>query len=173
MLKILTPLIIIGGLAAAGNWYVAAYGHDLETRDLIKVQSFSDCVAAGYPVLESYPAQCITETGDLFIQTPEAGAPAHTDSDATEPTELHGDHEKAMAMAAARSQAAKDLGVSEALIDLISITEHEWPDGCLGLSGPEEACIMMITFGYEITLAAEGSTVTYRTDQTGAVVKKE
>lgn len=32
------------------------------------IASFEECVAAGNPILESYPEQCITEDGDLFVR---------------------------------------------------------------------------------------------------------
>jgi hypothetical protein len=32
------------------------------------IQSFDECVAAGYPVLESYPEQCKTPDGKSFVQ---------------------------------------------------------------------------------------------------------
>ncbi len=34
-----------------------------------KVNSFQECVAAGYPVMESYPRQCRTVDGKLFFET--------------------------------------------------------------------------------------------------------
>lgn len=34
----------------------------------IVIKSFEECVAAGNPVLESYPPQCRTEGGELFTQ---------------------------------------------------------------------------------------------------------
>lgn len=35
---------------------------------VIKITSFEECVSVGYPVLESYPRQCRTPQGDLFIE---------------------------------------------------------------------------------------------------------
>ncbi|MBD3203129.1 hypothetical protein GF327_02465 [Candidatus Woesearchaeota archaeon] len=32
------------------------------------IQNFEDCAAAGNPVLESYPKQCIADSGELFIE---------------------------------------------------------------------------------------------------------
>lgn len=31
------------------------------------ISSFEECVQAGYPVMESYPMQCITPTGEHFV----------------------------------------------------------------------------------------------------------
>ncbi len=32
------------------------------------VNSFEECVAAGYPVMESFPRQCRSEDGNLFVE---------------------------------------------------------------------------------------------------------
>lgn len=37
------------------------------------INSFESCVAAGNPVLESYPRQCQTEKGEIFVERIEAG----------------------------------------------------------------------------------------------------
>lgn len=34
----------------------------------ITIATFEECVAAGYPVLESYPEQCVTSNGDTFTR---------------------------------------------------------------------------------------------------------
>lgn len=34
----------------------------------VDIQSFEDCAAAGYPVMESYPPQCRTPEGTLYVQ---------------------------------------------------------------------------------------------------------
>lgn len=33
-----------------------------------KIQSFEDCASAGYPVMESFPSQCMTPDGKSFVQ---------------------------------------------------------------------------------------------------------
>ena len=33
-----------------------------------KITNFDECVKAGYPIMESYPAQCRTSTGDVFTE---------------------------------------------------------------------------------------------------------
>lgn len=33
-----------------------------------KITSFEECAAAGYPVMESYPRQCRTPSGELFVE---------------------------------------------------------------------------------------------------------
>ncbi|OGI76259.1 hypothetical protein A3C67_03125 [Candidatus Nomurabacteria bacterium RIFCSPHIGHO2_02_FULL_42_19] len=69
---ILSVVIII--ILAGGVFYV------LSTRtpapDESAISSFEECVAAGYPVMESYPRQCRTPEGVLFVENVENPTPA-------------------------------------------------------------------------------------------------
>ena len=47
---------------------------------VIKVSSFEDCVAAGNPVMESYPRQCRSADGQLFVEDVPAIRAPNTDS---------------------------------------------------------------------------------------------
>jgi len=55
-LVIVLLIVITGGL-------VYLFSGNGET-----ITSFEECVAAGYPVMESYPPRCRTDDGQLFIQ---------------------------------------------------------------------------------------------------------
>jgi hypothetical protein len=66
---------------------------------------------------------------------------------------------------------AGGLGISADLIKVVSVTEKEWSDGCLGLGKPEESCLQALTPGYEVKLSAQGVTYTYRTDKTVNIVR--
>jgi hypothetical protein len=57
------------------------------------------------------------------------------------------------------------------VIAIVKAEAVEWPDGCLGLSLPGQACTEAITPGYRIELAANGRQYVYHTDRTGSVVK--
>lgn len=37
-------------------------------QEEVRVESFSECVDAGYPVMESYPRQCRTPSGEVFVE---------------------------------------------------------------------------------------------------------
>ena len=52
-------MVIVGGMIWAGFYLRPAK---------VEVQSFDDCVKAGYPVLESYPRQCKTPDGKTFTE---------------------------------------------------------------------------------------------------------
>lgn len=176
MLHLGFSLLALGGLVFAGNWYVAAYGtiDSAPTHQRPAVTNFAECVAAGYPVMESYPEQCRTNAGEVFVN-PAVSVPMQREpAPATEEAPAAADEaDQLAAVAAVRAQAAIDLNVTESMIDVTSVTQSDWPDGCLGLPAPEEMCIMMLTRGYEVTLTASDKQATYRTDQTGAVVKKK
>jgi hypothetical protein len=168
-------LILIVILLFAGTWFFTTKQSDTSVPDQIVIQTFAECVAAGNPVLESYPEQCRTATGELFTNTQNSIDIGEPGVEPTQPTELENssDTNQLAAMTAVRERAAIDFDIDPDAIDIITVTEHEWPDGCLGLATADEACIMMLTYGYEITIAAKENTVVYRTDQTGAVVRKK
>lgn len=74
---------------------------------------------------------------------------------------------------AAREALAELLGVSAETIEIRNVEPAEWPDGCLGLAGPDEMCTMAIVPGYRITLVSGASQYVYRTDERGASLRRE
>ncbi len=52
-----------------GEWHTVMYIRDPCTHvsGTSKIDSFEDCVAAGFPIMESYPRQCRAE-GKLFVE---------------------------------------------------------------------------------------------------------
>lgn len=60
-LWLLMGLIAVGGLFA-WTWY--ALGNDADAN----INSYEECVAAGYPVAESYPEQCTVPGGPSFTR---------------------------------------------------------------------------------------------------------
>ncbi len=76
------------------------------------------------------------------------------------------------AAAAARAALALKLGQPESSIVIMNIKDTEWSDGCLGLGGPAESCMMMIVPGFEVELLAKTGTHIYRTDKTGASIRE-
>lgn len=55
-------------------------------------------------------------------------------------------------------------------VDVVRVESRQWPDGCLGLSEPGQACTQTVVGGYEVVLSAEGQQYTYRTDSEGNLV---
>lgn len=58
-------LLLIIGLALFAGWRVI--GEQMTKSE--SILSFDECVAAGNPVLETYPEQCIAN-GQIFTNTP-------------------------------------------------------------------------------------------------------
>lgn len=64
-MKKIVGVVLVLLVAAAGYFFYNQY----QTAEKVKlVTSFDECVAAGFPVRESYPAQCSTSDGRLFKQ---------------------------------------------------------------------------------------------------------
>lgn len=62
--KNLIYLLAIIIISAIAGWYI--YNQQL-AADESAINSFDDCVAAGNPVMESYPEQCRTPGGKHFV----------------------------------------------------------------------------------------------------------
>lgn len=63
--KLLYGILVIAVLAIAGIG-LFVYQNKLITTE--KINSFEECIKAGYPVLESYPRQCKTQDGKTFVE---------------------------------------------------------------------------------------------------------
>jgi len=60
VISIVTLLVVLVGMFA---WHIAY------TQKNIAITSYDECVAAGYPVMESYPEQCAVPGGKTFTRT--------------------------------------------------------------------------------------------------------
>ena len=72
-----------------------------------------------------------------------------------------------------RNQVSEILGVPVESIQLKSVEQTEWPNGCLGLPEPEEVCTEVITPGWLLVFHVDGQEVRFRADQTGTVIRRE
>jgi hypothetical protein len=77
------------------------------------------------------------------------------------------------AVEAARQDLAARLGLAPEDVNVIGYEEVDWPDGCLGLGGPAEACLAAITRGYAVTLEAGGEEYAYRTNLDGNALRPD
>ena len=50
---------------------------------------------------------------------------------------------------------------------------NTWPDGCLGLAGPDEMCTQALVEGWRVTVSDGQTTWVYRTDQSGGNFRRE
>jgi hypothetical protein len=70
-----------------------------------------------------------------------------------------------------RQTIKKQFGISK--ITIVSITEQQWPDGCLGLPQGQEACTQAIIPGWRIEVTDNLQNWAYRSDQTGKTLRLE
>ncbi len=100
------------------------------------------------------------------VHTDETGAQVRTASDMGS---MPADPDAATAAAVA--QLATQLGVAENEIEVVALEGAEFTDSCLGLGGPDESCLQVMTPGWLITLGAGGQEYEVHTDGTGEVVR--
>jgi hypothetical protein len=72
---------------------------------------------------------------------------------------------KADAVARARGDLAKRLGVAESEVEEASVEEADFPDMALGAPVADEMSAQMIASGWRIRLRAKGRTHEYRADR--------
>lgn len=77
---IILVLLII--LATAGITFALTRPQAPEPEVLPEVLSFEDCLAAGYPAMESYPRQCKTPDGRTFAEELPAPDPTYVNASA-------------------------------------------------------------------------------------------
>lgn len=63
-----TTLIVLGLVLTVVAAFLMAYRNTLEQQRVLSITTFEECAAAGYPVMESYPEQCRTPDGRLFVR---------------------------------------------------------------------------------------------------------
>lgn len=66
---------------------------------------------------------------------------------------------------------AEQLDVEAGTVEIQVIEQAEWMDSCLGLGGPNEACLQVITPGYRIVLSHAGSQYEVRTNEDGSTIR--
>jgi hypothetical protein len=67
------------------------------------------------------------------------------------------------AVQAAVTALAKQLNIDAQSINVVSMEEVEWPDGCLGLAKPDQMCTQAIVPGYRVMLEVNGKQYEART----------
>ena len=69
------------------------------------------------------------------------------------------------------AQLARDQGIAESLIEVVSYEWTEWPDSSLGCPEPGRAYLTVITPGYRISLKAAGKLYEYHTNEKNMVIR--
>jgi hypothetical protein len=68
---------------------------------------------------------------------------------------------------------SESMGVPLESIEITSVEQKEWPNGCLGLPDGDEACVEAITPGWLLTFNIDNQEYKYRVDQTGTIIRQE
>jgi hypothetical protein len=76
------------------------------------------------------------------------------------------------AVTAAIRALSQELGLDPGAVEVLAYEAVDWPDACLGLPAPGEACSEVITPGWQIRLRAGGTEYEVRTDTLGAVIRR-
>ncbi len=155
--------IAIGVLVLLVAVYVLRASRQAEAE----VTNFDECVAAGNPVMESYPRQCIHK-GKNHIEV--INIP--TSADNSPPGSIH-NLPVPEAVSKVRSLVASNTNTPVGKVIIMTAFEKEWSDSCFGLGGPAESCAFVVTPGYEVTVAAKGKEYTYRTNSDGSVLRQK
>jgi len=66
---------------------------------------------------------------------------------------------------------AEDVDPGEVMVEAFEAAE--WPDACLGLAGPLEACAAVITPGWRVTLRIGHVAYVLRSDELGTSIRRE
>ena len=77
------------------------------------------------------------------------------------------------AVLAAIGAAAAQTGVGPEQVQVVDYEPREWPDGCLGLPGPDEICTQAIVAGWMVRLSLGGNPIVFRVDEFGAELRQE
>lgn len=72
---------------------------------------------------------------------------------------------------AARADVARTLNLPVEDVSIERVVPSNWSDSCLGLGGPEESCLQVVTAGYLVKMDAGGVVYEYRTDIQGNALR--
>ncbi len=76
-------------------------------------------------------------------------------------------------VAAAIAFLAEDLEVDPGTLVVVDYEAVDWPDACLGLGRPSEACAEVVTGGWRIALRLDEATYVLRSDEYGQALRRE
>lgn len=72
-----------------------------------------------------------------------------------------------------QNRLSETLGVSLDQIQIERVEQRDWPDSCLGLGGPDEACAAVVTPGWLAVFSIDGTEYRYRVENTGTNIRQE
>lgn len=77
------------------------------------------------------------------------------------------------AVLSAEEELSIELQIPVDEIEIVSYSQMDWSDSCLGLGTAEEICAQAITPGWRVVLEAEGTEYIYRTDISADIIRRE
>jgi hypothetical protein len=69
-------------------------------------------------------------------------------------------------------RASEQSGSAVDSLSIVQATAETWSDGCLGLGGPAELCMMALVDGWWIQVTDGEDVWSYRTDATGQAIRR-
>jgi hypothetical protein len=136
---------------------------------------FSDsCLGLGGPAescLQALtPGHIVTleaQGQEYVVHTDEEGSAARV-----KPGAEAGEGEEAAPYVAAAVEALRQqLDIAAEEIRVVAEEQVEFSDSCLGLGGPAESCLQVITPGYVVSLEAQGAVYEVHVDEVGSMVR--
>ena len=76
------------------------------------------------------------------------------------------------ALEAVRVYLAGKLGVDPLAITPVDVEPVQWPDSCLGLSGPDEMCAQVVTDGFRVRVRDGDAIYEFHTDQSASQIRQ-
>jgi hypothetical protein len=71
----------------------------------------------------------------------------------------------------AQAWLANEMGITVDQAPLVSIEQADWPDSCLGLGGPDESCLAVVTPGWKVVVEVAGQQYEVRVSEDGSVIR--
>lgn len=105
----------------------------------------------------------------IGLATVSSNLPAHSQTPAAAEQARRRPNESVLQ--AVRTAVKQEFGVQK--VNVVSVSEQNWPDGCLGLPRGKEGCTTAIVPGWRITVSDTLQNWTYRTDLTGNILRLE
>jgi len=123
------------------------------------------------------PSDKILKDFDEILKTVEFSNPTQsgnvpTSADNAPPGSIH-NLPVPEAVAAVKAYVAEKAGIGEGFVIVLTAYEKDWSDSCLGLGGPAESCLTVITPGYEVTVQVSGTEQKFRVNADGSEIRRE
>lgn len=124
-------------------------------------------ILGGYIIMNREPQVVVVDTD---VESPDTNNPAPNSAEGAPEGSIH-NLPTPDGVRAAQALLAQNLKVETSKVLITSAFEKQWSDSCLGLGGPAESCLQVITPGYEVTMQVDGKTYIYRTNREGTVIR--